>query len=1340
MTTVSEQEKELRERIRYVELLGELNLSYDWQRQFGTNVANLVRDHGSARALRVLEEKCPSCLAVYLVAKGIYGYLGGNYWSSVEEDTELTSINIQQQLGLFFEQFLHSHGLPSFPGVGGRRYVDIILLHGGIPNYSLNDFFNHVLNPAILHPELYGASAREVIATWLDGSSQSSVDKPIIRFLQHGGKLAIDFVARSLDMGKYYIDHGVIPSARDVGLPQRVISAYEQWARDQSHAKQASKSRLLRPVIILDPWGEGLLIDLPSQIIYSSLEPGEGAWNIQSDQKEFAIPLSTRWRNDHWETEAGQVELSYPASVYSVTLTCPQFKRTWQFQGITSQLPLLVFDPENGNQVPLRDTLPAKSFWLLYPRGQELQIRGGKKREVFPYFEGMWEPYQAEEWDLTNTTSIQIGQRNIFVEPDLSELQPYLSGNEVNGLSHLHGEPRIFVGSPPDIHLPLPPQRDPQIEVARWRVAISLHEDSSFHTLILAELPHSVEQHTLRVSLAKTELLGQKVTGLYDISLRGPLGRDAAFSIAILPVLRIHMRSQDRTRLPDEAGNFSEPQFVIMTSNDFILDSTDQNIRIIAFQQGSYRVTTPSDYTWVELLLRSRSKQSSVKIPLTLPLPCIRWSIIEAQQTSLQNINWQTKVIVQPRAWLEQAEAPRLLVSPTPIEDCSINLSGNLLVYYDKDCPPQSLQSRGKARKRLVFNLSEAIDSIRTSHSGYVQIVLALDELPGQDKVILPVMRLTQTLDLGTFVLDSYVVGNVWSFSFSWQKECPLHNRLLRFWSLWRPWEAPVTIPIPDAAQKRFASKVSLSDLPPGFYRAEVTITDPWSSQEDQRPAKRSLNTLDVMLGSQKERQTYLASLPRAALSTLERILASQDLQTHSRLVRDLDHQYDQQFVSQLFEALLVLWEANKDIARKQPELFSCLQRHLIKSPVRLLALTAKRSLLQEQSVRWQFEELLSQLAPGLGLGSILNQLHLNGSISLSDVIPGHQRDTDTEAEVFSILSEAGIRIQETDIETEPADTQQMADISDLYKDLSDYHLDDLRQYLREISRYPLLTSEQERTLALQVREGKAATVELEKQTVPSYYLQARVDRGRLAYEELVHCNLRLPVSIAKRYLNRGLELLDLVQEGNLGLLRAIDKFDATRGYRFSTYATWWIRQAISRAIAEQVHLIRLPVYKHEELTRLMRAKKELLLELEREPTDKELANQLSMTAEKVRELKASAYEFVSLDAPLGEEGETSLGDLVILEDADPQAIVSTQALKEQIDQLLSELNSRQRSVLELRFGLKDGIPHTLEQIGQTLHVTRERVRQIEDKALQKLKALCLNATYRDIIGTDEMQ
>lgn len=271
MVAWKELEEEFNENIQYVELLGELNLQREWMEHFGNWIAHQFRQYGSVKALRILEQTYPASLAVYLVAIGVFKYQEGNYWSGVVEDVELSAAN-EQALRQFFTRFLEMHHLPSFTELEGHKYVGSILLHGGIPNYSLNDFFNHILHPALLNPSLHGVDAREVISTWLERGSQSSVDKPIIRFLRYGEKIAVDFVERCLDMGRYYHDYGRVPGAEEIGLPERVVLAYKAWAQQQGKAKQSSKARLVRPSILLDPWGESLLVDLPAQVISSTDE------------------------------------------------------------------------------------------------------------------------------------------------------------------------------------------------------------------------------------------------------------------------------------------------------------------------------------------------------------------------------------------------------------------------------------------------------------------------------------------------------------------------------------------------------------------------------------------------------------------------------------------------------------------------------------------------------------------------------------------------------------------------------------------------------------------------------------------------------------------------------------------------------------------------------------------------------------------------------------------------------------------------------------------------------------------------------------------------------------
>lgn len=283
------------------------------------------------------------------------------------------------------------------------------------------------------------------------------------------------------------------------------------------------------------------------------------------------------------------------------------------------------------------------------------------------------------------------------------------------------------------------------------------------------------------------------------------------------------------------------------------------------------------------------------------------------------------------------------------------------------------------------------------------------------------------------------------------------------------------------------------------------------------------------------------------------------------------------------------------------------------------------------------------------------------------------------------------------------------------------------RQYLREIGRIPLLTAVEEVELARRVEAGLFAEEKLSTTPDPDSQLAVDLDKlvvmGRMAKRRLIEANLRLVVSVAKRYVGRGLTMLDLVQEGNLGLIRAVEKFDYARGYKFSTYATWWIRQAMSRALADQARTIRVPVHVVELINRVVRVQRRMLQERGYEPTPEEVAAHLDLPPERVSEVLRLAQEPVSLHAPVGEEDDVALGDLI--EDGDAASPVESAAfllLREHLEAVLSTLGERERKVVQLRYGLADGRPRTLEEIGRIFGVTRERIRQIESKTLNKLR------------------
>lgn len=314
--------------------------------------------------------------------------------------------------------------------------------------------------------------------------------------------------------------------------------------------------------------------------------------------------------------------------------------------------------------------------------------------------------------------------------------------------------------------------------------------------------------------------------------------------------------------------------------------------------------------------------------------------------------------------------------------------------------------------------------------------------------------------------------------------------------------------------------------------------------------------------------------------------------------------------------------------------------------------------------------------------------------------VPEAEDNVDLLDDLYSKLIDKGIEVTDQKDklwETEPEEDVENATSEEYIKDIAD---DSVRLYLREIGKIPLITADEEVALAKRIEKG-----------------------DKSAKDALAEANMRLVVSIAKKYIGRGLDLLDLIQEGNTGLLRAVEKFDYTKGFKFSTYATWWIRQAITRAIADQARVIRIPVHMVETINKLIRTQRRLTQELGREPMPEELAAEMEMDVEKVNHILKISQDTTSLDAAVGEDEDSSLGDFIQDEDnVSPEEAATYELLKEHIDDTLELLTPREQKILRMRFGLEDGRSHTLEEVGQEFGVTRERIRQIEAKALTKLR------------------
>ncbi len=347
--------------------------------------------------------------------------------------------------------------------------------------------------------------------------------------------------------------------------------------------------------------------------------------------------------------------------------------------------------------------------------------------------------------------------------------------------------------------------------------------------------------------------------------------------------------------------------------------------------------------------------------------------------------------------------------------------------------------------------------------------------------------------------------------------------------------------------------------------------------------------------------------------------------------------------------------------------------------------------------------------------------------IDANDIMDSKNDGGILNSDIMKALEDIDYDLTQVDLESANPDDLDSETLKDVERDVENYEADKMdkllnseglaiddpvRMYLKDIGKIPLLTPEREMYLAEQISLGSKA-----------------------AKDELIEANLRLVVSIAKRHVGKGMYFLDLIQEGNLGLIKAVEKFDYSKGYKFSTYATWWIRQAITRAIADQARTIRIPVHMVETIHKVSRTARQLLQEFGREPTTDEIAEHLGITAEKVREIMKIAQDPVSLETPIGEEEDSHLGDFV--EDMDspaPSDSASYSLLREQLCNILHTLTPREEKVIKLRFGLEDGRPRTLEEVGKQFQITRERIRQIEAKALRKLRHPSRSKTLKDYL------
>ena len=1303
----------LDEQIGAVSLLGELPLTPDLLEDLRDAVTQLIQRCGLSDASQMLRQSYPCCLAVFLVIHGVFHYDQGSYWPAINDLVSAAAgrpRSVKAEWGEFFLQFLRDRSLATFPELErALKYVTPILLHGGIPQYCLNDYFQLLfvrfddLLTGVRFP--IDEATLETLALVAD---RSAADRPVARIIKHGGAFAGDLLARTMELAQSTKERNCLPEPVEIGLPQRVIDQYAMWIQSRRNrpAERDTAWRPRRPELWLDPWGEGIYLELPAQQLPYGERPS-ATWTVYIQNTVVKRSVASRFTSHGWETSPDRL-LMMPADGYTVSFSDGRdLEQRWVLPGLSMSQPLMAFEPDSGTFLRTPAGVPARELWLLINVRATLTIVGGRKLAELPRLSGPWQGLRVEHWDLHEVRQIVLGDQRILVIKDDRNQRPALSGRDPINLGHQNPALPIYAGGLPDLVVPLTGRRSVAQESERWRLTITVASQPLINAVLLTTLTAYVSHDDDQIVVNLQQLVEAYAVaiGILEIVMRGPLGRDSRFTLGFVPTLEV--QGQLHLCAPNSAGSLPESRMVVRTSPILDLESPDPAVRILSDGPGVFTIFAPGSKAEVPLVLYADQRGGHASLPFTLPTPRLSWALNDGE-----NI-WQETLITCPVAWIRQAEDPRLMLRVTPpvaIDDFPVP---QLWVGGEAEAPLHKLEAQGNLHHGWSFRLRDALDTIRVSRAA---VTTARVQLRASGKtnwspagtLAVTALRIAQDLDIRSLQLQVDEDSAQWHLRLSWQSDLPLRERVVRLWPLWRPWDGPITRKLPDTDAQTYTWTIRRDEVPPGGYRLQIVVETGWSTATPQRPAPRAMATLDVTLAGNLPEPTSLRSALTALIVSPDngsvrhamRVIASArpadgvDLLHTLAIIAENDTTYETMLRGE--------WEPMKALAQ--------IVRHrkgLL--PIAYLSCQEDFYVL----VRERVESLLVALQPMSK--KLLIALHQDGWISVEAF--HQQTDTDEDdVRLADLLDSLGVRIVEEGLDT---DDDEAILVVPMPNHIPDTLLrDSFTLYVREIGQHPRINRDQERHLAQMILAGVAAKDKLsylQADSRTAMMLRQSIALGLDARHQMTTANLRLVVSIAKRYQNRGLDLLDLIQEGNIGLLRAVDKFDGNLGYKFSTYATGWVKQGISRALADQSRLIRLPVHVGETLGHVAMARHQLAQSLGREPSDGELAQGLSMTEEKVRELRRIAQDPISIATPMGEDGESTLGDFIPEpQTIDPDDAAATAMLRQQIAIALDQLTERERRVLELRHGFIDGQPRTLEDVGKAFGVTRERVRQIE--------------------------
>lgn len=878
MATLESWENNLKQRLTGVDLIGELDLTQEQSEEIGALIHGLIRRSSDFQhATLVLGRSYPCNLAAFLVFQGIYGYNEGDYWSAVCAATGLPA-SFTSVWGQTFEQITKKLGL-SRP-FAGHRYVGAILGHGGIPSRSLPDFFAQMLQPSVVRPEWVGLGTSELIDEWLASSAHYAVAKPVLRFLEYGGRVAEDFVDRCRQMARDYVGDGAVPLASDVGLPETVVEQYQAWIDSTGQTKpgQVSGPRFRRPLIMLDPWSYGVYLYLPEQQIPALQSQGKLRWEIDVCSHVRHVPVRVRRVDMDLKTEAVNFPLEAPAPDYVARLYADdQLLEQWRMDGSSVDCPVIVFHPDKRTPVTLSGAkpLPGEVLWVIAAPQVTLRTnpqRDHLVREKLPRLPWAWHDWQGLAIDLAGVHEFiwQVGTRT----------QPPIPVRDVDdaSLPELVGACRVdslldpiplYVGRPPSLRIPWPDTDRSDSSLRRWRVELRHEweaEPALRASIILGELQGKLhwKDGAVELPLDDPSLLGPAPAGQFRIKVRGPLGNARELRFRMAP--HLSLTGHEQVVIPDphqgappvelvvETDAGSELQFLqYEPSYDFELAAEDEDSRY-------YRIEVPPDRTEAPLrLVRTLGPNRNVYLPFRVPIRRLRWMLV-LDPAELARPKWLGQAPTPiSLGELEQSEFPYLIVELPEADDPQVWVQLRFLadeehVVWEGDAPAPPGASRFRR-----FDLRLACDSLRQSRSALLRAELAVQGLPGHKDVRLPAFSVRQGIFIEEVTAVPQQADDGLHLHLRWQPAVPLNGRFVRFWSQTCPWRNPVSVSLPDDARQEYVAHLASDALTAGKHLVEFIVRDPWLPEtKPERPLVSAENVVEVQVGDLEQRLAEL--------------------------------------------------------------------------------------------------------------------------------------------------------------------------------------------------------------------------------------------------------------------------------------------------------------------------------------------------------------------------------------------------------------------------------------------------------------------------------------------------